>query len=457
MDAMHIHHAMHTVPVIDAVLLAAGNSARFGENKLLYPVDHKPMYRYMLELLDKKQQERKLNRLVVVSQYEEILSDIREHFPHVQAVKNTKPENGISGSVRLGLACLLQRTPTDDSRLWSASAACLFAVADQPGFSADSFEKLLNFWRTHDYGIAASAVFDRSDGAPDIRNPVIFSNAYYQELLQLTGDAGGRQVIRKHIKNTGLCELPAAELKDLDTKDALRQFESRLLLVREFPFLNETGHVISIVGAGGKTTLMELLASYYADMGKRVIVTTTTHILCPQRYPTAKNHTQLIHLLINNQIVAAGKDALHGKLQMSDCMSVADYREAADVVLIEADGAKHYPCKAPSETEPVIPDESDLVIGVVGMDALGLPLSKACFRIEQVKALLGKSQEHLLTEADMAKILLSDRGTRKNVGKRTYYIVLNKCLNAALWERAGRVGQMLVRAGERHVVCMGEL
>ena len=100
---------------------------------------------------------------------------------------------------------------------------------------------------------------------------------------------------------------------------------------------------------------------------------------------------------------------------------------------------------------------SDLVIGVVGMDALGLPLSKACFRIEQVKALLGKSQEHLLTEADMAKILLSDRGTRKNVGKRTYYIVLNKCLNAALWERAGRVRQMLVRAGERHVVCMGEL
>lgn len=150
-------------------------------------------------------------------------------------------------------------------------------------------------------------------------------------------------------------------------------------------------------------------------------------------------------------------DASEGKLQMSDCMSMADYRAAADLVLAEADGAKHYPCKVPLETEPVIPKESDIVIGVAGMDALGQPLSKACFRIGQAKALLGVSEDHLLTEADMARILLSDRGTRKNAGDRAYYIVLNKCCGAALRERAGLVRQMLEEAGERHVVCLGEM
>lgn len=43
---------------------------------------------------------------------------------------------------------------------------------------------------------------------------------------------------------------------------------------------------------------------------------------------------------------------------------------------IEADGAKRLPLKAPGEWEPVIPEFVDLVIGVVGMDALGEPIRK---------------------------------------------------------------------------------
>lgn len=430
---------------LDAVLLAAGSSARFGENKLLYPTGQKPMYRYMLELLYKKQEERRLRRLVVVSQYDEILTDIHKNFPNAVAVKNPEPEKGISGSVRLGLGCLLQTMPSD---------GCLFAVADQPGFSQDSFEKLFHAWRMHPDRIVAAGLAEPKGAALHARNPVIFPAVYYKELLQLTGDAGGRQVMRRHPEHTILCELPAAELEDLDTKDAWLTFAQRLAFLRDFPFLREKGHIVSIVGAGGKTTLMHMLALLYAQMGGRVIVTTTTHILRPVQYKTARTVTQLHRLLESSRIAAAGMDAPEGKLQMSDCMSMADYRAAADLVLVEADGAKHYPCKVPRETEPVIPKESDIVIGVAGMDALGQPLSKACFRIEQAKALLGVSEEHLLTEADMAKILLSDRGTRKNVGDRAYYIVLNKCRDAALRERAGLVRRMLEEAGERHVMCL---
>ena len=47
------------------------------------------------------------------------------------------------------------------------------------------------------------------------------------------------------------------------------------------PFLGETGHVISLVGGGGKTTLLYALARHYSAQGQRVLVSTTTHIQRP--------------------------------------------------------------------------------------------------------------------------------------------------------------------------------
>ena len=56
-------------------------------------------------------------------------------------------------------------------------------------------------------------------------------------------------------------------------------------------------------------------------------------------------------------------------------------RKKADLTLIEADGARHLPCKAPAEHEPALLSSSDLVIGVTGLSALGQPLGKEmCIR-----------------------------------------------------------------------------
>lgn len=87
---------------------------------------------------------------------------------------------------------------------------------------------------------------------------------------------------RRHLQDTGICAVPAAGLEDLDTKGAFLRFRQRLALSHDFPFLKEKGHVISIVGAGGKTALMHMLASYSADLGHKVIVTATTHIMLLQ-------------------------------------------------------------------------------------------------------------------------------------------------------------------------------
>ena len=54
-----------------------------------------------------------------------------------------------------------------------------------------------------------------------------------------------------------------------------------MLNEKELPFLAEKGHIVSLVGGGGKTTLLYAMADHCARKGWRVLVTTTTHIRQP--------------------------------------------------------------------------------------------------------------------------------------------------------------------------------
>ena len=98
----------------------------------------------------------------------------------------------------------------------------------------------------------------------------------------------------------------------------------------------------------------------------------------------------------------------------------------ADMVLLEADGAKRMPCKVPAAHEPVLLPESDIVLAVAGLSALGRPLREVCFRLEQACALLGTAPETLLTPELLAKLLASEQGGRKLVGDRRFSVVLNQ-------------------------------
>ena len=92
-----------------------------------------------------------------------------------------------------------------------------------------------------------------------------------------------------------------------------------------------------------------------------------------------------------------------------------------------------------------LPD-CDMVLAVAGMDALGNSLQQACQRPQLAAELLGCSAEKIIDAQMLAALLLSEQGARKNVGKRTFYIVLNKCdlLPVAQQEKILR---LLVRAG----------
>ena len=208
----------------------------------------------------------------------------------------------------------------------------------------------------------------------------------------------------------------------------------------QFPFLAEKGHVVSLVGGGGKTTLLYAFARHCAAKGWRVLVSTTTHIIKPETN-YAPDEAALSALWRAGKYAVVGTPAEHGKLVSPPAELLCRWMAQADAVFLEADGAKHLPCKAPAEHEPVLLPESDTVLAVAGLSALGRPLREVCFRPETACALLEAGPETLLTPELLAKLLGSETGGRKGVGSRHFSVVLNQADGA---ERIAAGEQTLV-------------
>lgn len=210
----------------------------------------------------------------------------------------------------------------------------------------------------------------------------------------------------------------------------------------------ERHRVVTLVGGGGKSSTMYALARQARDAGKRVIVTTSTHIL-PHPGIFLTDDPEPEHLkrcLEEHGVITLGTlgraDKLCGTGEIGVCRGVAD------VVLIEGDGARVKPLKVPAAHEPVIPPETDAVVAVAGLDALDRTIGAICHRPEQVAAFLGKTLEDMVTEADMAAILASPAGSRKGVeAHMAYRCLLNKADTPALAERGRAVAALLEAQG----------
>ena len=191
------------------------------------------------------------------------------------------------------------------------------------------------------------------------------------------------------------------------------------------PFLREKGHVVSLVGGGGKTTLLYGMARLCAAEGQRVLVSTTTHIQRPSAN-YAPDEAVRDTLWQAGTYAVAGSPAENGKLTQPPGLS--GWMAGDDTVLLEADGAKHRPCKATASTMSL----SGRSTGswAAGLSALGRPLAEVCFRLDAVCALLGAPPEASLTSERLAKLLASGAGGRKNVGTRAFYVILNQADDA---------------------------
>jgi len=186
------------------------------------------------------------------------------------------------------------------------------------------------------------------------------------------------------------------------------------------------GEVISLVGGGGKTTLMFALARELASSGKCVITTITTKILEPSSTETPLllvevDEEQMVRVLLQNvdkyrHITIASKKLSSGKLNGVSPELVAKLTKLNQVsyIIVEADGAAGKSLKAPNPTEPVIPYQTSLVIPMVGIDAVGCRLVKEnVFRPEIVSRLLKLPLGEVISAKAIASLITHPQGIIK--------------------------------------------
>jgi len=152
---------------------------------------------------------------------------------------------------------------------------------------------------------------------------------------------------------------------------------------------------VSLVGAGGKSTLFSRLTGELAHKNKRMILTTTTKMFTWQLAPFIKkgrliegHNEEIIQgsikkcfslknkaarlTVIGEKIEDDGEEKISGP--PPDWLDKWWEDKLADYFLIEADGAAGRPVKAPAPHEPVVPLSTTDLVGVIGIDALGLSL-----------------------------------------------------------------------------------
>lgn len=182
---------------IGCVILAAGNSRRFGENKLLQPLQGKPLAQHAFEKIPTEL----FAGVTVVTQYPKIMELASNHGFSV--LFNDQPDQGISHSLQMGLTSLRH------------CDGVLFMVCDQPLLRRETVVDLVTLFTQRPHFIMALG----HDGVRG--NPCIFPADYYSSLMTLTGDKGGSQVIAQHSDALQLMEVDPRELYDVDHPEAL--------------------------------------------------------------------------------------------------------------------------------------------------------------------------------------------------------------------------------------------
>jgi molybdenum cofactor cytidylyltransferase len=232
----------------------------------------------------------------------------------------------------------------------------------------------------------------------------------------------------------------------------------------------ERRETVALVGGGGKTTLMFRLAGELARSGARVVTTMTTRIFIGQMALAPA------HLIWQDETSLAGR--LHelldrfGHVLLAGSVSVEQDKvsglppaqvdriagdPAVDCVIVEADGSRRLPFKAPADHEPVIPADTTIVVPVVGMEVLGRPLTaENVHRPQRVAALAGANQGDPVTAELIAAVLAHPLGGAKGAPPGARLVpFLNKVEGETALAEARATARMLLAHSRVDSVAIG--
>ncbi len=208
------------------VLLASGNSSRFGENKLLMKFAGKKLIERTFEATPPTL----FAKTVVVTAYSEV-EKLAKAYGYEVAI-NHHIEQEIKHTIKIGLKYMQDMD------------ACMFCVCDQPYICKNSVKQMAEGYKE---GIYAIYYGDKQG------NPVIFPQNLFGELRRLQKGQSGRDIMAKHREVVAFFKAESPmELKDIDTKKDLQALHKNLFI---------TGKK----GCGKSSVLNEALRMWGAD------------------------------------------------------------------------------------------------------------------------------------------------------------------------------------------------
>ena len=195
--------------------------------------------------------------------------------------------------------------------------------------------------------------------------------------------------------------------------------------------------LVCLIGAGGKTSTMFRLAQELSSKGMRVLATTTTAIYYPEREQydeilvSKDESTDLFDNRCNSGITVLGRSiSSEGKLLGVNPKFLDDVflKGIFDYIIVEGDGSKSRPIKAPAEHEPVIPSQTSKLMGIVGMDSIGLEVcEESVHRPELLCAITGCRERDIINTEIISRLVIHKEGLFKaapDLSER--YLLLNK-------------------------------
>jgi len=195
--------------------------------------------------------------------------------------------------------------------------------------------------------------------------------------------------------------------------------------------------VVGVVGCGGKTSFVELVAQSHSS--RRVLISTTTKMF-PPKDPRITQYQTLQQCLDHESqtgiqcfgVLNTETGKLEALPQETLHSLIADY----DIVLLEADGSRGLPCKGWRQNEPVIPKYCTHTVGILTMKALGKAATETyVLRLPEFLSLTGLHEGDTITQQTLETMVCAPQGMFKN-GVGQLYLIINQVEDEATAELA---------------------